>query len=127
MAAEYSLHDGVLGLELVGVYEPQDVVRAFLAGLNDPACPTPVALLVDVARSESLASRPAEEIIRIAEFLGPFAARIAGRCAVVAPKDVQFGLSQMGSTAAERVGITARVFRSRPEAVDWLREQAPAV
>ena len=127
MAVEYSIQNAVLHLEMVGVYEPQDVIRAFLSALNDPTCPRPVALLVDVARSESLATRPVSEIRSVAEFLGPFAERIGGRCAVVAPKDVQFGLSQLGSQAAEAAGITARVFRNRHEAVDWLREQAPAV
>ena len=51
-----------------------------------------------------LATRPAEEIRMVAEFLGPYAARIGGRCAVIAPASVQFGLTQMGAVHAERVG-----------------------
>ena len=124
MAVQYSIREGILTMEFIGLYEPQDVVRQFLEALNDPACPDPVALLVDVSRSESLATRPADEIRKVAEFLGPYAGRIGGRCAVVAPADVQFGLSQMGAVHSERVGVGAQVFRTRDEALQWLKSSS---
>jgi hypothetical protein len=46
MAVQHSIHQGVLTMEFVGISEPRDVVRRFLAALSDPACPTPVALLI---------------------------------------------------------------------------------
>lgn len=125
MAVEYQIKDGVLMMSFAGVYAPEEVTERFLAAMKDPACPTPVAMLVDVSRSDALATRPAVEIKRVAEFLGPYADRIGGRCAVVAPADVQFGLSQMGSVHTERVGVTSRVFRSREDALAWLKS-APA-
>src|SRR5262245_37992889 len=125
MGVEYQIQDGVLMMSFTGTYAPEDVSDRFLAALRDPACPKPVALLVDVSRSEALADRPAAEIKRIAEFLGPYADRIGGRCAVVAPSDVHFGLSQMGSVHTERVGVTSRVFRARDPALAWLKG-APA-
>ena len=124
MAVAYTIRDEVLTMELAGTYETQDVVHTFLAALDDPKCPSPVALLVDVSQSESLATRPGAEIRAVAEFLEPFSERIGGRCAVVAPRDVHFGLSQMGSAHAERVGIASRVFRSRNAALEWLRSAA---
>ena len=124
MAVEYRIADGILTMSFVGQYEPKDIVSRFLEAMNDPACPRPVALLVDVSRSESLASRPAAEIRTVAEYLGPYADRIGGRCAVVAPSDVHFGLSQMGSVSSERVGVVSRTFRAREEAVAWLRSPA---
>ena len=108
-------------MSFAGIYEPDDVTAGFIAAMKDPACPRPVALLVDVSRSEVLAGRPAAEIKRVAEFLGPYADRIGGRCAVVAPADVHFGLGQMGSVHSERVGVTSRVFRGRDEALAWLK------
>ena len=120
MAVGYVIREGVLTLELAGRYEPRDVVAQFLAAIDDPSCPRPVALLVDVSRSESLATRPAEEIRRVAEFLGPYAERIGGRVAVVAPSDVHFGLSRMGAVHSERVGVDAQVFRTTDEALRWL-------
>lgn len=121
MGVEYQIQDGVLTMSFAGIYEPKDVTERFVAGITDPACPKPVALLVDVSRSEVLAGRPASEIKRVAEFLGPYADRIGGRCAVVAPSDVQFGLSQMGSVHSERVGVISRVFRSYDQALAWLK------
>src|SRR5262245_14040078 len=125
MGVEYQIQDGVLMMSFAGTYAPDDVADRFVAAIQDPACPKPVALLVDVSRSAVLAGRPAAEIKRIAEFLGPYAERIGGRCAVVAPSDVHFGLSQMGSVHTERVGVTSRVFRTRDQALVWLRG-APA-
>ena len=121
MGVEYQIKDGVLMLSFEGQYTPEDVTERFLAAMKDPACPRPVAMLVDVSRSDVLATRPAVEIRKVAEFLGPYADRIGGRCAVVAPADVQFGLSQMGSVHTERVGVRSRVFRSREDALTWLK------
>lgn len=120
MAVQYSIREGVLNMEFIGIYEPQDVVRQFLEAMSDPTCPNPVALLVDVSRSESLATRPAGEIRMVAEFLGPYAERIGGRVAVVAPSDVLYGLSQMGAVYSEAVGVSAQVFRTSDEALKWL-------
>jgi hypothetical protein len=121
MGVEYLIADGVLNMTFEGVYQPVDVVNRFVEAMSDPDCPRPVALLIDVSRSESLATRPAMDIRSVAEFLGPYADRIGGRCAVVAPSDVHFGLSQMGSVHSERVGVTSQVFRTRGDALAWLR------
>jgi hypothetical protein len=120
MAVTYSIDGDLLTMELSGSYISADVVRQFLAAMSDPRCPTQVAMLVDVSRSASLATRPTDEIRTVAEFLGPYHERIGGRCAVVAAPDVHFGLSQMGSMFSDGVGITTGVFRTHDEAVDWL-------
>ncbi len=101
-----------------------DVIRQFLAAMNDPACPARVELIVDVTRSESLAVRPTDEIRAVAEFIGPYAERVGGRCAVVASPGVQFGLSAMGSVYSEGVGVVTVVFRTHAEAIEWLRTPA---
>ena len=120
MAVTYSLEGSLLRLTLAGTYEPQDIVREFQAALADPLCPDPVSLLVDVTRSESLASRHPSQIRYVAEFLGPYAKRIQGRCAVVAVEDLHFGLGRMGSVYSENVGVEAAIFRDPEEARRWL-------
>jgi hypothetical protein len=120
MAVQYSIRNGVLTLELVGAYEPMDVVRAFVEALSRPDCPNPVSLLIDVTRSESLSTRPSSEIRKVAEFLGPYAQRIGGRCAVVAAQDIHYGLSRMGASHSDRVGVATEVFRTAEEALKWL-------
>jgi hypothetical protein len=120
MPVTYAIAGGVLHLMLDGEYTPGDVTATFLAGLNDPRCPRPVRLLMDVTHSCVLATRPAEDIQRVAEFLGPYAERIGGRVAVIAPTDVKLGLSQMGAVHSSRVGVETRVFRTGDAARAWL-------
>lgn len=120
MPVTYALEGRLLRLDLVGEYSPEEVPKAFLAALADPACPRLVALLLDVTRSRSLAGRAPGELRAVSEFIGPYAERVGGRCAVVAPSDVLFGMSQMGAVFSEAVGVSARVFRTHPEALQWL-------
>lgn len=120
MSVHYTLEQGVLTIVAEDVYEPQEIVRAFLDGLADPACPPRIGLLLDVSHSKSLATRPAEDIRRVAEFLGGYSDRIRGRAAVVAPTNVLFGLSQIGAVSGLAVGIDTRVFRDPSTARAWL-------
>ena len=120
MAVEHSFREGVLTIAAVGVYEPRDLVQAFLAAMNDPACPRPVAMMFDVSRSESLATRSTGEIRKMAEFAGSYADRIGGRLAVVAASDVHFGLSRIGAARSESIGVDAQVFRTAADALKWL-------
>lgn len=120
MAVQYSIRQGIITMEFVGIYEPRDVVSRFLDALADPACPTPAGLLIDVTRSESLAARPAGDIRMVAEFLVPYTERIGGRCAVVVSTDAQYDKSQLGALRGQAVGIAAQVFRTTEEAIAWL-------
>ncbi|HET9252494.1 MAG TPA: hypothetical protein VFP58_10305 [Candidatus Eisenbacteria bacterium] len=120
MAVSYSLEGPLLRMELAGTYDPEDVVREFEAAVADPRCPDPVSLLVDVTRSESLASRSPSQIRFVAESLGPYVKRINGRVAVVAIEDLHFGFSRMGSAYSENVGVEAAIFRDPEEARRWL-------
>ena len=124
MAVTYRIDGNVLFMTFTGTYAPDDVTRQFVAAINDPACPAHVHLVVDVTASESLATRPTDEIRRVAEALGPHAARIGGRCAVVASEDVHFGLSRMGAVYSQSVGVETRVFRTLDDALAWLDDAA---
>lgn len=109
-------------MALAGTYEPDEIIVRFREALEDPACPSPVGLLIDTTRSESMATRPPHELARVAQYLEPFSDRIGGRCAVVAPTDVLYGLSRLAGTYAELSGIETRVFRDAAEAIAWLTE-----
>jgi hypothetical protein len=120
MPVTYSIRSNLLLIVASGDYDAAEPPRTLLAALEDPACPPRVALLVDVRESRSLASRSMEEIRRIAEFVGPHAERIGGRCAVVTSSDLQFGLGRMGAAHAEGVGVNAAIFRDVAPALEWL-------
>jgi len=126
MPVKYTIENGLLILDLSGDYETQDLIQTFLAAMKDPACPHEVGLLIDVSQSDSFSARPAGEIRMAAEFIGPYAQRVRSRVAVVATKDVHFGLSQMGAVYSRAVGVDARVFRTRDEAAEWLRAGIPS-
>ncbi|HXV13302.1 MAG TPA: hypothetical protein VEC56_03765 [Candidatus Krumholzibacteria bacterium] len=120
MPVTYSFHGSLLKIELVAQYQPDDVIKAFVAAMDDPKCPKPASLLLDVRRSETLATAAVVDIRRVAEYVGPYAARVGGRVAVVAASDVHFGLSRLGSVYTEGVGVEAQVFRDVESAVAWL-------
>ena len=120
MPVTYSITGSILRLDLIGTYEPREITAAFLAALADPKCPAEVGFLLDVTRSESLETRPQEDIRRTAEFLAPHAERIRHKVAVVAERDVHFGLSRMGGVYSEGVGIETVVFRDAASAIHWL-------
>ena len=120
MPVTYTLSGSILRMDFIGKYEPQEIIDQFQAALADPRCPTSVALLVDVTQSESLETRAPHEIRIVAEALGPHRERIGGRCAVIAKKDVHFGLSKMGSVFSEGVGVETGVFRNAESALEWL-------
>ena len=53
MAVTYTFDENVLKMELAGTYTPGDVMSQFVAAINDPLCPIPAALMLDVRRSET--------------------------------------------------------------------------
>ena len=121
MAVTFTIEGDLVRLNLEGQYEPSDIIRQFLAVLADPGCPEEFSLLIDATKSESLDKRSPGDIRYVAEYLGPYRARVRGRCAVVASTNLHFGLSRMGSAYSDRVGVDAQVFRTVPEALEWLR------
>jgi hypothetical protein len=125
MPVTYSIGSNLLLMTAAGEYEPQDLPRTFLAALNDPACPAHVALLLDVRPSSMLATRSMDDIRAIGQFLGPYAERIGGRCAVVTGTEVQYGLGRMGSIYMESVGVEAGIFRDMESAMEWLNTRGP--
>jgi len=120
MPVTYAIRGSLLRLDLIGEYEPEDVIQALHDGLTDPACPDPVAFLVDVSRSTSLESRSPTQIRHLVEALTPYADRVGGRCAVLAVRDVHFGLSRMGAAYSGEGGVEAAVFRDEKAAMEWL-------
>ena len=78
-------------------------------------------LLVDLRQTES-ASRSAEALSEFAEFIrNHFSNTTAGpKVAVVAPKDISFGLARMYEALSGDVPFAFAVFRTSDEALSWL-------
>ena len=125
MPVTYRVNGDILEMTFDGDCPPDDVIQTFHNALDDPACPPRFAIFLDVRKSSSLATRPAPEIIRVAEYIGPHKDRVE-RCAVLATEDIHFGLSRMGVVYTEAAGVMSRVFRDHDEALAWLHESPPS-
>ena len=124
MPVTYAWGGALLRMNLVGTYEPEDILREFVTALADMSGAEKVALLVDTTKSEVLGTRTPGQIRLVAQALAPYSERIGGRCAVVATEDIHFGLSRMGSVYSESVGVETEVFRTEDEALAWLGVRA---
>lgn len=119
MSATYRLNDDVVEMTLNGTTGIDEVIQTFHKALDDSNTPEEFVLLLDVRQSSSLATRPTSDIIKVAEYLGPFQDRVK-RCAVLATENIHFGLSRLGAVYSETAGVMTSVFRDKEEAIDWL-------
>lgn len=119
MSATYRLNDDVVEMTLNGTTGIDEVIQTFHKALDDSETPEEFVLLLDVRKSSSLATRPTSEIIKVAEYLGPFQDRVK-RCAVLATENIHFGLSRLGAVYSETAGVMTSVFRDKEEAINWL-------
>ena len=124
MPVTYRIDGGLADMVLEGDCPPDEVIQTFHRILDDPACPARFVLLLDVSSSTTLATRATDEIVRVASHVGPYKDRLT-RCAVVATEDVQFGLSRLGAVYSESAGVMTSAFRTRGEALEWLRRDIP--
>ena len=124
MPVDYSFDGKLFRMIFVGSYTTQELRNAFETALKDPAFPEDARFLMDVTQSDSLASRPAEEIQDVADFLGPRASRVGNRCAIYAPRPVQYGMMRMAQVFGETHGVETVVFSDQEEALEWLDESA---
>jgi len=124
MPVTYRIEGDIAEMSFEGAFPLEDVFAAFHRMLEDPACPEQIRILLDVRKSATLATRPTDEIIRVAEYVGPYKDRVL-RCAVVAAADVHYGLGRMGAVYSEAKGVMTRVFRDRAEASAWLKGESP--
>jgi len=119
MSVTYHLNEDVVEMTLNGTSAIDEVIQTFHEALDDTKTPEEFVLLLDVRNSTSLATRPTSEIIKVAEYLGPFQDRVK-RCAVLATENIHFGLSRLGAVYSETAGVMTSVFRDKEEAIDWL-------
>lgn len=105
---------------LYGVLTPSDLHEHADKLREDPAFdPTfrQVIQVLDVERLEGVTM----DALRVFASVNPFGP--GSRRAIVAGRDVQYGVSRMYQVFAEGPGMAVRVFRDVGEAVRWLDER----
>ena len=120
MPVKLDIADGVIALQMVGVYEPEEIQTALLTALNDKRSSAARGLLFDVSQSDSLRTRHPEDVRAMGYFLASHGDRFARRLALVGFDDFRFGMMRLGSVVLEREGVATEVFRDEGEAREWL-------
>ncbi len=119
---------GLIQTRCVGAVSLADVQQHFRQLALDPRLPDRPDVLLDLL---DLTSVPQSDQLRaVAADIQSLASSIRwGAFAVVADRDVLFGMSRMLEAFTSDAFGASRVFRSRHEAMDWLsaqRAQGPA-
>ena len=127
MGVKYKFDGNLLLMTLHGVCPVEDFIDTFDKALIDPAFPKNARFLLDVSASISLADRSVDELRQVVDHFGPRAGRVGRRCALVAQSPVHFGLMRIAVAFSELHGVTANVFRTVEDAVEWLNQDLPTV
>jgi hypothetical protein len=118
----YTVHFTASGSDLrfTGALTAEEIERALAAAAAHAYSEARRFSLVDFTGAD-LTGLPTSDIRAIAQRpggLGPTAGPLA--IAVVAPRDLEYGLARMWETLAEERPIDAAVFRTRALALAWL-------
>ena len=124
--AEHTIRDGVVRVRYVGRMTPSMLISAREAFVADPDFVPGMNFMADFTEG-TLSEFSSDDLRRV----GVHGRQIAldwgpHRTAVVAPSDVDYGLSRMFQMLGRRPGLTLHVFRDMTEAEAWLREDSPA-
>jgi hypothetical protein len=100
----------------------EEVMRHFRELGEDPSLPERLDVLLDL---DELATVPeSAQLQEVAQAVGRLQPKVRfGACAIVASRDVLFGMSRMFEVFAEEVFVRTHVFRKRTDAEHWLAQQ----
>lgn len=120
MPVRYTFSGNLFRVNLEDTYTIDEMMSAFKDALEDPLFPENARFLLDVRQSSVLEERSYQDIRTVAYFFAEHSDRVGGCCAIVANKNVHYGLSRMGATFAEFKGARVEVFKDISEAIIWL-------
>jgi hypothetical protein len=98
---------------------PEEVIEHFRSLEQDPDCPSRLDVLLDLSELTSIPNK--ENLRDVTHEIGRIRGKVQfGACAIVAGRDVLFGMLRMFEVFAEEQFCETRVFRSKDEAEPWL-------
>lgn len=121
MPVSYRFDSGIIVIEMIGEYPLDDIRKAVLDSLSDPACPANPRLIIDLTGSRIINERTPNEVRSVAGFVASLGDKFSNRIALVAPTNSKYGLMRMSSIGAEDKGIESGIFRNLDDALDWQR------
>jgi hypothetical protein len=106
-----------------GSVTPEEVFDHFRALAQDPERPDRLNVLLDLSESASVPE--SQQLLDVVHQIGGISARVQfDACAIVASRDVLFGMSRMFGVFAEKWFRTIHICRTRDEAEAWLIAQS---
>jgi hypothetical protein len=102
----------------VGVVTLPQVMAHFDALQRDPSRPDRLDVLLDLTEIETPPQAP--QIRAVADRVGFLENLVFGPCAIVADREVVFGMARMFEVLARGHFAAIRTFRRRAEAEEWL-------
>ena len=120
MPVEYRYEPSIVVIEMIGEYSLQELSQTILNSLSDSNCPAEPFMLLDISRSTSINNRSNQQIQSITQLIISLKGRIGNKIALVALKDLPYGLMRMSSVGSEDRGFESKVFRDIKQAIQWL-------
>jgi hypothetical protein len=110
---------GIIRTQCVGDVTLEEVLDHFQVLERDPNCPPRLDVLLDLSESTSV---PASgQIMVVSNAIAELRSSVRfDVCAVVAATDVLFGMARVFEALANDHFLRVRVFRTFPEAEEWL-------
>jgi hypothetical protein len=121
MSISYRFESNIVFLELAGEYSTAELGQLIIDSLDDPLSPDRPDMLFDLSASRSIRQRSTEDIKQMVQLFATLVGRVGKRIAFYAPSDLPYGLMRMGTMLAGESERSAQVFRTRDEALQWLR------
>jgi hypothetical protein len=116
----HTIADGIVYLEYFGKVTSHHIIQSREAFLADPDYAVGMSFLVDLSGA-SLESLTLDELRRVGDHGRNIDERLGNHCtAIVAPRDLEYGVSRMFEILGERPNLRLQVFRDRGEALAWL-------
>lgn len=123
MPTGYRVEGRIVHLELIGEYTPQDIKDTVERALAARDLPQDPLLLMDLMQSRSLGERTPQDLRDMATYLAGVSDRFGARLGIAAGSNLHYGMMRMAEVYSASGGMTARVFRSVPEAAAWLQQE----
>jgi len=108
--------------QCVGDVTLDEVIDHFRQLARDPDCPDRLDVLLDLCEERTIPQ--SQDLRAVTGAIAGVRGRVQfGACAVVAPRDVLYGMLRMFEVFTEKLFRKTRVFRTLPEAEAWLTAQ----
>ena len=121
MPVQYAIVGHVLEFTFTGPTKSHDIYSVFHRAFQDPACPSPVAVLVDNRLSTTRDTRGPTGTKAYAKFFMQYPERPEfTRIAVLLPQSAVPEYSDTIDEVAEEGGVVIHAFSDEQQARDWL-------